>query len=67
MIQYFGRGNIIKIIQMEVCYRDKHYNAVKCTFGVTKISYGVLEQSYICNLWLEWTGEKSSTTGVCTC
>ena len=57
MIQYFAGGNIVKVIWMEAHPRDKHYHAVKkILFGVTKISYGVLELGYFCNLWLEQTG-----------
>ena len=50
-----------KEYKMEARPRDKHYNAVKALFRVTKISYGILEQSYFSNLWLEWTEEKNAT------
>ena len=46
---------------MEAHPRDKHYNVVKVTFWSSKISYGVLDQGYFCNLWLEQTGQKSLT------
>ena len=58
----FWEGNEYKIIKMEAHPRDKHYNTVKTLFGATKISHGILEQSYFSNLLLEWTEEKNVTS-----
>ena len=51
---------------MEAHPRDNIIMQENILFGVTKISYGVLEPSYFCNLQLEQTGKKS-VTFVCSC